>query len=245
METNVSYARVGAFVLGLSFLTIVLGVALSFGWNRQSYQTYLVYMHESVSGLTKKAPVKYNGVDVGYVQSIRLHGNDPRQVVLQLAIERNIPVYVTTEAILEMQGVAGTMAIELKGGEPNSKRLYSTEQTPYPIIRAGHSFLVRMDALLSTASQTLQHTNDVVSALSQWLQKQSRVDIGSDLHKTLQQTQKTLHILQQAVTTIDHQILPTTQHLLKDTHHTVCAFYRKPLSFLIGRRGKPCETPAL
>ena len=63
METKVNYALVGAFVLVLS-VAIVAGVLwiASGGTAGKTYDTYLAYFGESVSGLNLQAPVKYKGV---------------------------------------------------------------------------------------------------------------------------------------------------------------------------------------
>ncbi|MDP2786291.1 MAG: MCE family protein, partial [Sulfurimicrobium sp.] len=62
METKVNYTIVGLFVI-LLFAALVAGILwLSGGAQyRKTYDTYLAYMNESVSGLNLNAPVKYRG----------------------------------------------------------------------------------------------------------------------------------------------------------------------------------------
>ncbi len=106
METKVSYAIVGAFVLVLS-VAIAGGVLwISSGRvARKDYDTYLAYFTESVSGLNRQAPVKYKGVEVGSVREIGLDPTDPQRVQLVLAIERGVPIKQDTVAVLSVQGL--------------------------------------------------------------------------------------------------------------------------------------------
>ena len=69
MEEKVNFAIVGVFVLALGAALIAGVLWLSSGGAyRRAYDTYQTYMHESVSGLSRDAPVRYRGVEVGRVR---------------------------------------------------------------------------------------------------------------------------------------------------------------------------------
>ena len=76
MKAKTSYALVGLFVLLLSTAFIAALLWLTTGGPPKDYDFYVVYMTESVSGLSVDAPVKYKGVNVGRVRDIRL---DPEE----------------------------------------------------------------------------------------------------------------------------------------------------------------------
>ena len=63
MEERVNYALIGLFVVVLS--TVFVGVVtwLAAAGDEKTYDTYVAYTAESVSGLSPKAAVKYRGVD--------------------------------------------------------------------------------------------------------------------------------------------------------------------------------------
>ena len=164
METKVSYAIVGAFVL--AFSAAIVGGVLWISSGRaagKNYDTYLAYFTESVSGLNRQAPVKYKGVEVGSVREIGLDRGDPQRVQLVLAIERGIPIKQDTVALLSVQGLTGIAFLDLEGGSRESPLLAPKEPGDYPVISTQPSLLRRLDttvsALVADVSQTAQSIN--------------------------------------------------------------------------------------
>jgi phospholipid/cholesterol/gamma-HCH transport system substrate-binding protein len=93
MESKVNFTVVGIFVLVLGAGLIVGVLWLSSGGAyRKTYDTYLLNMGESVSGLNLDAPVKYRGVEVGRVRRMAIAPDDVQLVQLTLDIERGTPV---------------------------------------------------------------------------------------------------------------------------------------------------------
>lgn len=156
METSAHYTRVGIFVIVFVVALIIGGLWLTASLTGKSYKNYLVYMHESVSGLSQKAPVKYNGVQIGYVDDISLYPRDPKQVRLLLAIEDDVPIYNGTKAVLETQGLTGIAFIELKGGDINRGLLKIKEGGRYPEIGSAPSLLFRLDAALDNLTTNIK-----------------------------------------------------------------------------------------
>jgi phospholipid/cholesterol/gamma-HCH transport system substrate-binding protein len=102
----------------LALLVAVVGTTL---WtDRDNYRVrYLI----SVSGLEIGAPVKYNGVRVGRVESIKI---DPKQVshtLVSISLEAGTPVKANTRAVLNIQGITGLKFIELIGGTSEASTL--------------------------------------------------------------------------------------------------------------------------
>jgi phospholipid/cholesterol/gamma-HCH transport system substrate-binding protein len=166
METKVNFALVGAFVL-------VLGAALIGGvlWlsseksYRKVFDTYLVYMQESVSGLSPDAPVRYRGVQVGRVRKIALARGDAEKVELTLDIERGTPIKQNTVAVLVTQGLTGIAHVDLSGGSRDSPALQALPGQDYPVIPSGPSLLVRLDAAATGLIDSLTRTSDSINAL--------------------------------------------------------------------------------
>lgn len=158
MQTKTNYTIVGLFVVIFITTIFVIAFWLSIGLERQTYLTYLAYISESVAGLSKQASVKYNGVDVGFVNDIRLNKKDPQQVILELKIKPNTPITTSTEAVLTEQGITGLAYIGLRAGKettPLTKKPYEK----YPVIKTQPSFMLRLD-------QALQSLTSNVSGLS-------------------------------------------------------------------------------
>ena len=167
METRVSQAVVGAFVLVLGAAGIAAVLWLSSGRLAQKeHGTYLAYFTESVSGLNLHAPVKYRGVAVGSVREVALDPANPERVRLVLEIEQGTPVKEDTVAILGVQGLTGIAYVELEGGSRGSPALQAKAGEPFPEIRTGPSMMRRLDTagttLLSDLDESTRRINDLL-----------------------------------------------------------------------------------
>lgn len=92
MYSKVNYAFTGLFVVGL-FAAFLWGLFwLTLGGETTVYDRYRVYFQESVAGLNPKATVRYRGVQIGQVESIRLDPDEPRPGDVVLDIERGTPI---------------------------------------------------------------------------------------------------------------------------------------------------------
>jgi phospholipid/cholesterol/gamma-HCH transport system substrate-binding protein len=166
METKVNFAIVGAFVLllGTALIGGVLWLSSEKSY-RTAYDVYLVYMEESVSGLSPDAAVRYRGVQVGRVQRIALAPGNVEKVLLTLQIERGAPIKQDTVAVLRTQGLTGIGHVELTGGSRNSQVLQALPGEDYPVIRTGPSLMVRMDAAITTLIGNLTRASENLNAL--------------------------------------------------------------------------------
>lgn len=165
MQNKINYTLVGLFVLILSIALIVIPIWLVTGLSNVHYKTYIVYMNESVAGLTEKADVKYNGVSVGNVKEISLNPNNPQQVKLLLDIESNIPIHQDTVAILNTQGLTGLAYIGLKGGSPESPLLKTSKGEDYPVIQSSPSLLFRLDETIRHLTLSIQRVSKEIQTL--------------------------------------------------------------------------------
>jgi phospholipid/cholesterol/gamma-HCH transport system substrate-binding protein len=158
MEDKVKYSVVGAFVLLLGTVLVGATLWLSSGQPYGGvYDIYRVYTSESVSGLNVNAPVRYRGVEVGRVRKIALAPGNVEQVQLTLAIDSGTPVKEDTVAVLQTQGLTGIAFVDLTGGTSSSPRLRSKDDDDVPVIHAGPSLMVRLDASLTDAAHVLKN----------------------------------------------------------------------------------------
>ena len=184
METKVNYVIVGLFALLLSVAMIAGVLWLSSGKQyNKVYDTYLAYMHESVSGLNLNAPVKYRGVEVGQVRVISLDKSNPEQVRLEFAIEQGTPIKEDTIAVLKVQGLTGIAYVELSGGSSSSPLLQPVKKGPYPVIKTGPSLLGRLDialtGLLTSLNKTTENLNALLDEENRNSIKQSLADVST------------------------------------------------------------------
>ena len=166
MESKVNFAVVGAFVLILGALLIGGVLWLSSGKSySKAYDTYLVYMSESVSGLSLDAPVRYRGVQVGGVRRIALAPGNAEQVQLTLDIEHGTPVKQDTVATLRVQGLTGIAHVELSGDSRDAPPLKASPGEKYPVIRTGPSLMLRLDTAVTALLTNLNRSSENVNAL--------------------------------------------------------------------------------
>jgi phospholipid/cholesterol/gamma-HCH transport system substrate-binding protein len=145
MEPRVSYALVGLFVLALGAAFILATLWLVGVGPSGEMRRYLVFLEESVAGLTVDSAVDYQGVEAGSVREIGLDPTDPSRVRIVIDVRKEIPVNVDTVASLSTQGLTGLIYfIELRGGGPESAPLEKAPGSPYPVIPSEPSLLARL-----------------------------------------------------------------------------------------------------
>jgi phospholipid/cholesterol/gamma-HCH transport system substrate-binding protein len=189
MEAKVNFAVVGAFVLvlGAGLIAGVLWFS-SGGTYRKAYDTYLIYMNESVSGLNLDAPVKYRGVEVGRVRKMALAPGNVQLVRLTLDIERGTPVHQDTVAVLRVQGLTGIAYVELSGGGSDSRALAARAGEAYPVIRSGPSLMARLDNAVDTLLANANRSSERINAL-----------MDEDNQRAFKQTLAELRVLSQTL----------------------------------------------
>ena len=210
MESKVNFAVIGAFVLILGALLIGGVLWLSSGKSyRKAYDTYLIYMSESVSGLSLDAPVRYRGVQVGSVRRIALAPGNAELVQLTLDIERGTPVKQDTVAVLQVQGLTGIAHVNLSGGSRDSPPLKPGPGEKYPLISTGPSLMLRLDTGVTALIGNLNRSSENINAL---LNEENRVAL-----------RRTLVNLERLSGTLASAELP---QLLKRIQHSADAFDR-------------------
>ena len=156
MEAKTNYTLVGLTVLMLGAGLLSASLWLSVGFDRKSYKTYLTFLDESVSGLAEESSIKYNGVRVGFIKSIALNHHNPKQVILVLNIEKEVPITESTEASLVFQGITGTTYLGLTATSPSLQPIQKTPQYPYPVIPSKPSFFAQLESNVNTLTSDLK-----------------------------------------------------------------------------------------
>ena len=139
MYSKVNYTIVGIFVLmfGAGLIWFAFWLA-KYGIHRE-YDTYKLYMSESVAGLSKDSVVKLRGVDIGRVSEIRIDPKNIEHVEVFLKIKRGIPIKIDMTAHTNMLGITGLLSIEIDGGNNASENLKPTDEY-IPIIHTSPSW---------------------------------------------------------------------------------------------------------
>ncbi len=122
METDKRYFVEGLFIIGFTVAAALFAVWLT-NTGRSDDVIYRIHFAESVSGLTLGDPVKFHGVDVGTVKTLRLDPANSQLVQVDVRLRRDAPVKTDTKATLKLKGITGAVYVELNGGSPAAKSL--------------------------------------------------------------------------------------------------------------------------
>lgn len=171
MEPKVNYVLVGLFVLVLGGISLVVVLWLGKGDYRVVHDRYYSYMRESVAGLSINAPVKYHGVEVGYVTEIMLSPDNPEEVRLALDIARGTPIKEDTIATLHIQGLTGFAIVDLTGGSRDAPPLRAKPGETYPVIQTAPSLYARLD---QTGSRLITNLNRLTESAGALVDEETR-----------------------------------------------------------------------
>lgn len=209
METKVNYTIVGFFVTALSIAFVIGVLWLSVGLSGKKYNEYAVYIKESVSGLAIKAPVKFNGMEVGYVSEMLIPKDNPSQVYVLLDIDSAIPISTDTVAQLDSQGLTGIAYIELEGGKPDAPLLEAQPGEAYPVITTKPSLFYRLDA-------TIEHISKSFDKISEAFNTLVTKENGQTLTRILNQMEQVTNVLSKNSESFD-TIINDTKVILANT----------------------------
>ncbi len=201
MYSKVNYALVGLFVVLFGAAAVGVSFWLTIGVENKTYDRYRVYFHESVAGLSLKAAVRYRGVQIGQVESIRLDPANPDQVDVVLNIERGTPIRRGTIATLSKQGLTGVASVELSGGG-QSLPLEKQPGQELPVIQAGPSLVARLDDAF----------NNIITNVDNLSRRLERL-LGDQNQTALTQTLQNLSTITSAVADRSDRIRQTLDHV--------------------------------
>lgn len=159
MERDANYAAVGAFVVLVVVMAGLFVYWYSDAREHRDFTRYEIYFSGSVSGLTRGSQVRYLGVDVGRVVTMRIDSRNSNRVEVIVDIDSSAPITANTVAQLSLQGVTGLLYIDLTGTEGNRSVLPPVPSQQYPVIRSSRS---NFDLVLSSLPKLTASADEVV-----------------------------------------------------------------------------------
>ena len=172
-----------AHALAAGLFAVLLGVAIVLAAMWFSGETYekAYYVLESkyaVTGLNEQALVRYRGVNVGKVTRIQFDPKNTGIILIDIAIQSDMPLTKSTYAELRYQGVTGLSYIMLDDPRTN----------PEPLPPAGHDGSVRIpireslfSSLADVAQQALGDLREVMKRINAVLSDTNQTQIASTL----------------------------------------------------------------
>lgn len=159
MESRVNYMISGAFILFFSAALIGFVFWMNkYGYEKQEFDLYRVYLKESVSGLNVESPVKYKGVEVGSVSDIKINPKNSEEIEIRLQIEKDTPIKENNLAVLGSKGITGIKYIEIIKDScalDKESPLIQKNDEGYRVIRSGKSLFGKLEDSAMTITEKI------------------------------------------------------------------------------------------
>ena len=169
MESRANYALVGLFTLAV--IAAMFGFAYWFGSGGGGRkQDVRVIFTGTVTGLGRGSSVLFNGLRVGEVKQIGLQPDDPRRIFGVIEVDNTTPLRVDTRARIEAQGLAGVVALQLIGGEPDAAVLQAKPGEALPTITAERS---ELQDIIETVRNVAKKADEVLGSLDGLIKENS------------------------------------------------------------------------
>jgi phospholipid/cholesterol/gamma-HCH transport system substrate-binding protein len=178
MEREANYAAVGAFVVLVSVMAVLFVYWYSDSREHRDYTRFEVYFEGSVSGLERGAPVRYLGVDIGRVYSMRIDPRDSSRVQVLVDIDSTAPVSAKTVAELSLQGVTGLLYMDLIQDTGTRRLTRPVPSEKYPVIRSARS---SFDVLLASLPDLVGLASDVADRAARMLSDKNIASVSNAL----------------------------------------------------------------
>jgi len=232
MSNKSSKFLIGLFVItGVMmcvFIIIWVGAADLF----MKGSNYVTYFDESVQGLQADSAVKYRGVEIGKVQSIKV-APDQQLIEVAMKIDLSADLQYSTTAQLRTLGITGIVFIELdrlKKSDRSSSPIINFK-TVYPVIPSRPSEISRF---LSDTDAIMQNIKNIdIKGISDQLKNTSKAIEnfveGKRINNIMTNLESTSANLNQAISKINQTIaegkldraVNETMEVLSDAHQLI------------------------
>lgn len=179
MERNANFIVVGLFsILSLLLLAGFIFWLGKYGVDEEKYDNYKTYVSESVAGLKTSSPVKLKGLDVGFIETVKIDGDNPERVEIRFKVEKTTPIKTDSIVVLNSQGIAGVGFLEIKGGTKNTPFLKSVDKNECPNIKSEPSMFSK---LTEKVDQALNNLTDTVAKVNRLASNKNINNVSTSL----------------------------------------------------------------
>ncbi len=167
--TRAQKIRLGMFVAA-ALLALGFGLVMIIGQTMlQERDEYIIRFSSrgvSFSGLEVGSPVKYSGITIGQVRSIRIAPDDVSVVEVEISVEHGTPIAEDSFASLAILGITGLKYVELSRGSPDVRLREPGEEIP-----AGDSLI---DELSARAGVIVERLDDLLASVQDMVGEETR-----------------------------------------------------------------------
>lgn len=236
MSSQVQKFKIGLFVV--VSLALAIGITIWLGASRflEVSQTAVAYFSESVQGLEAAGPVKFRGVPVGRVKSIRL-APDGRLIEVVLSLNKNFEITEGLGIKINMLGLTGLKYLEMDTFRPDQLKepIDLSFKPEYPVIATYPSDIREIGNALEAIFQKIKDV-DVGNISLNLLRVTAKLDkilsdpgfdtLGTEIASTVSEMKDGARKLNQEITRIQRtnaitRNLDKTSELLAESTETV------------------------
>lgn len=176
-----------AHAIAAGLFTLLLGAALAvvvmwFGKDDLKLTAYEVTTTQSVAGLKVEAPVRYRGVEVGRVETIRIEPGLSGRIRIRVGVQEDTPITRSTYAQLGYQGVTGLAYVTLND-DGSSSELLKRHGRELPQISLRPSLLDSSEDLLGSVSEVAERINGLLDDDNQKMVKRTLAGLEQTTRK--------------------------------------------------------------
>jgi phospholipid/cholesterol/gamma-HCH transport system substrate-binding protein len=170
METKANYILIGAATVIGALLIMLFSMWITTGDLRRGYNTYDVVFDDPVRGLTEGGEVRFNGIKVGEVASLRIDADNTNRVIARVRVSSDVPVKTDSEAQLEPIGLTGVTLIQLSTGSANAELLRPAFAGPPPRIQGRGS---QIDQIVARGEEVALRASEAMAAVRDLLTEEN------------------------------------------------------------------------
>ena len=125
--------RAHALAAGFFVIVLCLCVAATAWWlsgKRELTREVVLVSQRSVNGLNPQAQVRYRGIRAGKVEEIELDPDNPRNILVRVSIDADMPLTRGTTARLNSQGITGLAFVAMDDDGSNPAALFDRDKVP-------------------------------------------------------------------------------------------------------------------
>ncbi|MBN2417241.1 MCE family protein [bacterium] len=165
--------RLGIF-FAISLISFVVMIAVivvpTLLENKDKY--YVGYRNISLTGLQVGSSVKYHGLSVGHISDISIDPDDIQRVIVELSIDKGIPIKTDTRADITALGITGLKVIELLGGSNETEAL-----VPGSFIQPGGSITEMITGKAEVIAEKVEMTLNNLAELTSEINRKKIVRV--------------------------------------------------------------------
>ncbi len=162
METKAKYVLLGTATLIGAVLIMLFAMWMANSEFRRGYNEFDIVFDDPVRGLAEGGEVRFNGIKVGEVQTLRIDPRDTRRVIARVRVSADVPVKTDSRAQLEPIGLTGVTLIQLSAGSDDAAEVRQSFGGPVPAIEGEGS---QIDALVARSEDIALRASEAMAAV--------------------------------------------------------------------------------